>query len=73
MSLYDNSRPVDYCLLDWIIYNIYHGYTDRDLNSAGIELPSTGGPGESNFYLLGAALIALAGAGLTMKRRRANN
>ena len=45
---------------------------DRDLNSVGVELPSTGDPGDSPLYLLGAALIALAGAGLTMKRRREN-
>ena len=38
-------------------------------NSAGYELPSTGGSGNNIFYLLGVTLIGLAGAGFVMKRR----
>ena len=41
-------------------------------NTAGLELPYTGGPGTSMIYLLGIILISLAGAGYLMKRRRRN-
>ena len=40
------------------------------LNNPGVELPSTGGPGTNLIYLLGLMLTGLAGAGLSMKRRR---
>ncbi len=36
----------------------------------GYELPSTGGSGTGRLYLFGLMLIACAGAGLVMKRRR---
>ncbi len=39
-------------------------------NTAGYELPHTGGPGTGMIYLLGISLIILAGAGYVMKRRR---
>ncbi len=39
------------------------------MNSSGVELPATGGPGTNMLYLLGITLISLAGAGLVMKRR----
>ena len=39
-------------------------------NNAGVELPSTGGPGTNIIYLFGIMLTGLAGAGLVMKRRR---
>lgn len=35
----------------------------------GIELPSTGGPGNEAFSLIGSVIICLAAAGLMMKRR----
>ena len=41
-------------------------------NTAGLELPYTGGPGTSMIYLLGIILISVAGAGYLMKRRRRN-
>lgn len=39
-------------------------------NTPGAALPNTGGSGTHLFYLLGGILIALAGAGLVIKRRR---
>ena len=39
-------------------------------NSAGAELPSTGGPGTSLIYILGVLLTGLAGIGLAMRKRR---
>ena len=39
-------------------------------NNAGYELPSTGGPGRSLFYLLGSVLIVLAGTGIMSVRSR---
>ena len=41
-------------------------------NTAGYELPHTGGSGTTIFYLLGITLIVLAGAGYAIKRRRRN-
>ena len=38
-------------------------------NTPGAALPSTGGPGTNMIYLLGIALIGLAGAGLTLRSR----
>ncbi|MDO5133314.1 MAG: LPXTG cell wall anchor domain-containing protein [Eubacteriales bacterium] len=38
-------------------------------NSQGYELPSSGGPGNTLFYLAGIALILLAGA-VPMRRKR---
>ncbi len=40
------------------------------MNTAGYELPSTGGPGTSLIYLLGIMLTGLAGTGLVMRKRR---
>ena len=46
-------------------------YTLRITNTSGAILPSTGGPGTAMFYILGAVIMILAGAGLiVMKRRR---
>ena len=39
------------------------------MNSAGIELPATGGPGTRIFYLFGSILIFAAGFGLVRRRR----
>lgn len=39
------------------------------MNSAGAELPSTGGPGTKRLYLLGIMLLGLAGAGYVLKWR----
>ena len=39
-------------------------------NSAGVELPSTGGPGTSLIHLLGIMLTGLAGTRLVMRKRR---
>lgn len=41
-------------------------------NSAGVELPASGGPGTNLIYLFGIMLTGLAGAGLMMKRRKRN-
>lgn len=46
------------------------GYTLVVTNDAGVELPSTGGPGTGMLYLLGILVTALAAASLVMKRRR---
>ena len=40
------------------------------MNSAGAELPSTGGPGTGLIYLLGVMLIGVAGAGMVVRRKR---
>ncbi len=40
------------------------------LNSAGVELPSTGGSGTTIYYILGAILMVLAAGGLVFSRRR---
>lgn len=40
------------------------------MNTAGVELPSTGGPGTRLIYLTGSMLMALALAGLLLVRRR---
>ena len=39
-------------------------------NSAGVELPSTGGPGTTIIYILGAIFVMLSAAGLVAVRRR---
>lgn len=39
-------------------------------NNAGVELPSTGGHGTTQMYLLGIMLTGIAGAGLVMRKRR---
>lgn len=45
-------------------------YTLKITNSAGTELPNTGGAGTTLIYLLGIILICAGGAGLVMIRRR---
>ena len=45
-------------------------YVIKVQNSAGAELPSTGGSGTALIYLLGIMLTSLAGAGLVMRKRR---
>ncbi len=45
-------------------------YTLKISNSAGYELPSTGGPGTNLIYLLDIMLTGIAGAGLLMRKRR---
>ena len=39
------------------------------INTAGVELPSTGGPGTTALYLIGLLLISIAGAGMLLKQR----
>ena len=39
-------------------------------NNPGVALPSTGGPGTALCYLIGSALIAMAGAILLLRRRQ---
>ena len=39
-------------------------------NTPGIEMPETGGPGTGLFTALGAIMTALAGAALTLKKRK---
>ena len=46
-------------------------YTLLISNSAGIELPQTGGPGTALFTAIGGILTALAGAILVLKKRKA--
>ena len=45
-------------------------YIIKVQNSAGFELPSTGGSGTNLIYLLGIILMSLAGLGLVIRRRR---
>ena len=45
-------------------------YIIKIQNSAGFELPSTGGPGTNLIYLLGIILTSLAGLGLVIRKRR---
>ena len=45
-------------------------YVIKVQNSAGVELPYTGGPGTTLIYLMGIMLTGLAGAGLVMRLRR---
>ena len=45
-------------------------YVIKVQNSAGAELPYTGGPGTTLIYLMGIMLTGLAGAGLVMRLRR---
>ncbi|SDM03028.1 LPXTG-motif cell wall anchor domain-containing protein/fibro-slime domain-containing protein [Sarcina sp. DSM 11001] len=47
-----------------------NGYTLTIKNTLGASLPATGGPGTKLFYLLGAMLTVLAGAGLVVRKRR---
>ena len=44
--------------------------TIKIMNTAGVELPSTGGPGTTLIYLLGTILMALAATGLVMRKKR---
>ena len=39
-------------------------------NNPGVELPSTGGAGTANIYLLGIMMIVLSGAGLMIQKAR---
>ena len=43
----------------------------RVWNNPGIELPATGGPGTALFTAIGGIMTALAGAILTLKKRKA--
>ena len=45
-------------------------YIIKVQNSAGIVLPSTGGPGTNMIYLIGIMLTGIGGAGLVMRKRR---
>ena len=42
------------------------------INTKGAELPSTGGMGTTLFYIIGGALVAIAGAVLLLKKRSEN-
>jgi len=48
--------------------NVTYIYQLTVVNNAGVELPSTGGPGTSLISLLGFLLAGFAGAGLVMRR-----
>ena len=39
-------------------------------NTPGAALPNTGGPGTNLIYLIGSILLAFAGGGLLMRRKR---
>ena len=45
-------------------------YVIKVQNSAGAELPHTGGSGTALIYLLGIMFLSLAGTGLVMRKRR---
>jgi LPXTG-motif cell wall-anchored protein len=45
-------------------------YIIKVQNSAGIVLPSTGGPGTNMIYLIGIMLTDIGGAGLVVRKRR---
>ena len=45
-------------------------YVIKVQNSAGVQLPHTGGVGTNLIYLLGFMLTGIAGAGLVMRRKR---
>lgn len=45
-------------------------YVIKVQNSAGIQLPATGGSGTKPIYYLGITLIVIAGTGFVMKRKR---
>jgi len=55
-----------------VINVVYYKLFISIKNEPGVELPATGGPGTTLFYLLGIMLTGLAGAGLVMKRLRRN-
>ena len=42
----------------------------RVWNNPGVELPSTGGPGTALFTAIGGIMTAMAGAILTLKKRK---
>ena len=44
----------------------------RVVNKKGTELPETGGMGTTLFYIIGGALVAIAGAVLLLKKRNEN-
>jgi len=50
--------------------SLYEVMYYRISNNPGFELPSTGGPGTTAFYILGMILTCLAGTGLVMFRKR---
>ena len=45
-------------------------YTFNVVNNPGVELPSTGGPGTALFTAIGGIMTILAGAVLTLKKRK---
>ena len=45
-------------------------WTITIINTTGVSLPSTGGPGTMLIYVLGAMLTGIAGMGLLMRKRR---
>lgn len=53
--------------------NVEEGSLTADIkNQQGAELPSTGGMGTTLFYIIGGALVAVAGALLVFKKRGEN-
>lgn len=44
-------------------------YTLKVTNTAGTELPASGGPGTALFYILGLILLAVSGSALVIRRR----
>ena len=49
------------------------GYVVKIMNTAGVELPSTGGPGTTWIYLLGTVLLLVCGITLIARRRIRSN
>ena len=55
---------------DIITQNEDGSYTITVTNTPGVELPATGGPGTTLYYLLGSLLIMLASAGFILHSRK---
>ncbi len=67
LSINNNGITIQEEIIDGIVS---YSYTLTVPNSSGVSLPSTGGPGTNLIYLLGTILMALAGTGLVMRKRR---
>lgn len=62
--------------VNWTTNGGYDGTVSADItvgNTPGAALPHTGGPGTNLFYLIGLLMMAFAGIGFVMKRRKIDN
>ena len=68
---YDPMNPETIYTHDPEPTSIYEVMYYRISNNPGVELPAAGGPGTTLFTILGIMLMAFAGTGmLVMKKRR---